>query len=553
IMLVMARVGAHITTRRVPPLMSVSPTHRPTGQMHRPQQVPPQKRHRRSRLPRLMRLAGHALILLAVLFIASLVVWGQVCALPSDKKLQDHLDKSIFFNGIVIDDKNVAGMTIPEAREALLPHVEASAAIINIGIRHKNSLWLFTAADLKAKSNLDTVLAEAMLVGRSGTRSENRKVLRDLEENGRKFTVTFTADEGALAARLATIGRTIDTLPVEPSAEPYAFWASSESKLPSFTYAEGVNGYILDETTLAKEILACLSAGNYQAQLDPELVLTEPKTTLNQIQANTQLRATYQTDFSSRSGREKNRVGNIQKATTLLNGAVVQPGETLDFNEFIGPRTEAGGWPLAPGIVNGDRYEMQPGGGICQVSTTLYISLLEAGAVRSDVKASAETALAAPINITERNKHSWPSAYADRGLDATVSTGGKNLVFINQMDTPLYIFADCDQVNYKMTIYIYGQPLPEGVHYVPEGITVEELAPGETEYTDNPDWPVGYEQVEAKGRVGYVADVYINTYQGDELVSKDLIYTDRYRAVAQKVIRGTGDATLPPPTNPAAQ
>lgn len=500
-----------------------------------------------------MELTGRALILFVILFTAGLLARGQFFALPSEKKLQKYLKEGSFLNGVSINGKNVAGMTLAEARSALLPGVEEAAAAINIGVRHERSLWVFTAADLKVKSDLDAVLAQAMLLGRGGTRSENKKTLRGLEENGRKFTTSFAPDESALAARLAVIGQAIDTLPEEPSAEPYAFWAFSEGKLPSFTYAEGKNGYMLDEAALAQDILACLRAGDYQGVLDPDLVLTAPKTTLEQVKANTQLRSTYQTDFSSRSGREKNRVGNIQKATTLLNGAMVKPGETLDFNEFIGPRTEAGGWPLAPGIVSGDRYEMQPGGGICQVSTTLYISLLESGAVRSDVDKTAQKALEAPINITERNKHSWPSSYADRGLDATVSTGGKNLVFINQMASPLYIFADCDQENYKMTIYLYGEPLPEGVRYVPEGITVEELQPGEAEYTDNPDWPTGYEQVDVKPRVGYVADVYINTYRGDELVSRDLIYTDRYRAVPEKILRGTGDPALPPPVPPAAQ
>ena len=532
--------------------MPASPVPRPaSGHSKRP--AAQTKKRPRSRLPRFKMLAGRALILFVLLLTAGLLVRSHYFALPSQKKLQKYLDTGTFLNGVIINGKNVAGMTLQEAREALLPGVEESAAQINIGVRHDNSLWLFTAADLKATSNLDAVLAEAMLLGRSGTRAENKKILRDLSENGRKFTSSFEADASSLLSRLATIGQAIDTLPVEPSAEPYAFWASSESKMPSFIYSEGKDGYLLDEEALAQEILDCLRAGDLQAVLDPELVLTAPSMTLDQIKASTQLRASYQTDFSSRSGREKNRVGNIQKATTLLNGAVVQPGETLDFNEFIGPRTEAGGWPLAPGIVNGDRYEMQPGGGICQVSTTLYIALLKAGAVRSDAETSAPNAAAAPINITERNKHSWPSAYADRGLDATVSTGGKNLVFINQMETPLYIFADCDQKNYKMNIYIYGEPLPQGLRYEPEGVTVEVLQPGETQYTDNPNWPTGYEQVDVKPREGYLAEVYINTYQNDTLVSRDLIYIDRYRPVPQKIIRGTGDPSLPLPTAAAAQ
>lgn len=98
-----------------------------------------------------------------------------------------------------------------------------------------------------------------------------------------------------------------------------------------------------------------------------------------------------------------------------------------------------------------------------------------------------------------------------------------------------------------MNIYIYGQPLPDGLRYEPEGVTVEELEPGETQYTDNPNWPTGYEKVDAEGRVGYVAEVYMNVYQDDELISRELLYTDKYRAVTEKITRGTGDPSLPVP------
>ena len=506
------------------------------------------KAPKRSRLSRTIAVVTRALVVFVVLLGVGLAVRSHFFVRPSVENLQKFLNTGTFFNGITIDGVNVAGMTLHEARQTFLPRIEEAANSINISVRYESSLWLLTAVDLQVESNLDQVLAEAMLLGRGGTDAENKKTIKALNEGGQAFHTGFTADPTALASKLASIGKAIDTLPVEPSAQPNTYWAEEGNGEPSFTYSEGKDGYMLDESALAQQILTCLENGQYQAVLDPELVLTPPTMTLEDVQAYTQFRSFYQTDFSSRSARNTNRVGNIQKATTILNGAVLEPGETLDFNEFIGPRYESGGWPLAPGIVNGDRYELQPGGGICQVSTTLYIALLKAGAMRSDVSETAEEALAAPINITERNKHSWPSSYADRGLDATVTTGGKNLVFTNQMDTPLYIFAYCDQENYKMNIYIYGQPLPDGLRYEPEGVTVEEIEPGETEYTDNPNWPTGYEEVEAEGRTGYVAEVYMNVYQDDELISRELLYTDRYRAVTEKITRGTGDPSLPTPS-----
>ncbi|MDR0840315.1 MAG: VanW family protein [Christensenellaceae bacterium] len=530
--------------------MANAPTHQAgTGAQRAAGPVIRKKTKRPSRLSVVTRGVFRGLLVLIALFFAGLLLRGHYAVIPTEKKLQKYLDSGTYLNGIIIDGKNVAGMTLAEARNALLPAVEQAAASINITVKHDNAIWLFTAADLRAQTNLDHVLCEAMLFGRGDTNANNAKARKELQQNNQRFSSGFSADEPALQARLSAIGEGINMQPIEPFAQPNLFWISSESKLPSFSYTEGQDGYILDEAALSDEILSCLKSGVYQAVLDPELVRTAPAQTLRMLQDVTQLRASWQTSFGgSRSARNASRVGNIQKSTTLLNGAMVQPGETFDFNEFIGPRTESRGWPLAPGIVDGERYELQAGGGICQVSTTLYNALLRAGAVRSDVSETAQAALAAPLNITERNKHSWPSSYADRGLDATVSTGGKNLIFINQTNSPLYIFADCNQQDYLMTIYLYGEPLPNGITYVAEGLTMEEIPPDEPIYTDNPAWPMGYEQTTVESRKGYRADVYLYTYQDGQEISKDLIYTERYRAVTAKITRGIGDASLPTPT-----
>ena len=223
---------------------------------------------------------------------------------------------------------------------------------------------------------------------------------------------------------------------------------------------------------------------------------------------------------------------NIQKAARILNGCVVEPGAELSFNEFIGPRYEKDGWALAPGIVNGARYENQAGGGICQVSTTLYDALLQAGP---------------EIEIIERNRHSWPSSYTDYGLDATVSTGGPDLKFKNNTNAPLYIFAYEDNVNYIMTVYIYGEPLPDGVTYEIEGITEEVLKPGKTEYIEVPTWPTGYSETYVSAREGYRATAYRYKLINGERVETEVLYTDIYGAVTGQIKIGTGDPRLPKP------
>ncbi|HWS29555.1 MAG TPA: VanW family protein [Clostridia bacterium] len=449
-------------------------------------------------------------------------------------KAQDaavYINESTYFAGISINGVDVSGLTYAGARDLLLPKIEAEARTVNITIKHGASLWLLTAPDLDLKSDLDAVLLDALKLGRTDSYVNNQSIKKDLEENGRDFTVTLWPGEAVLNAAVAAIGAAVDTVPTEPYAEPDAW-----SDTPDFTFHEGAAGYMLDEEALAANITDTLRAGSFSAVLTPELVLTQPEHDVEWLRANTQLRSQFQTEYGSTSSlKTANRRANIRKAANILNGAAVPAGGTFDFNEYIGPRTEAGGWPLAPGIVNGNTYEMQAGGGICQVSTTLYNALLCSGP---------------EIEITERKHHSWPSHYADYGLDATVSTGGPNLAFINNTSATLYIFAYANDEDYTMTVYIYGAPLPDGVTYKVRGVTTETIEPEETIVTENPDWPTGFTYKEVAARTGYVAVAYRDKYVNGELKDTEELYTDKYRAVQGKTTVGTGDASLPKPSIP---
>ena len=452
--------------------------------------------------------------------------------IPGEKKLRSYLDEGTYLSGIVINGKNVSGMTLDEARSAISPMLEETAKNVNISVSYGSSLWLFTGADMKVSTDLEYVLAEAMLYGRGDTAAANSKAKKELKEMGKEFAVNFTPDQAILKNQIANIAASVDTPAVEPSAEAN-MWATT----PSFNYHEGEDGYVLDQEVLLSSITTALSEGNFRALIKPELVTQSPTHSLDWLKENTQLRATWQTDFGSSSSlRNANRVGNIQKATTLLNGCKIEVGEEFNFNGFIGPRTESGGWPLAPGIVNGNTYEMQAGGGICQVSTTLYNALLCGGS---------------EIEITERYHHSWPSSYADIGLDSTVTgsvESGKSLNFVNNTGAPLYIFAYCDQTNHTMTIYLYGEPLPEGVTYTTRGEVKETIEPAETVTEENPEWPMGYQEKTVTARKGYKSEVFRDKYVNGTLDSSELLYTDSYRAVQGKITIGTGDPSLPKPT-----
>lgn len=467
---------------------------------------------------------------------------------PDEAQLAALKSQGVFLDGITINGVDVSGMTRAQANVAVQAELDAALSSINITVRHGTAFWVLTAADMAPSSTLEEVLDEAILLGKTGTLIQNSALASEIKENGKAYFVCLVPDRETLLARLAVIGAAVDTAPVEPSAIPVTTTDS-----PAFTYTEGSDGYILNQDALFEEILTLMAQGEYSATLTPELEYASPMRTVEELKQVTQYRAEYQTSFGgSSAARNENRVGNIQKATTLLNGAKVEPGEEFNFNAFIGPRTEEGGWPLAPGIVSGERYEDEPGGGICQVSTTLYCALLRANASMQR-GSTLEEILAQGIegiSITERRHHSWPSSYVDKGLDSTVTgtvESGKSLNFVNNTSAPLYIFAYCDQEEYTMTVYIYGEPLPEGVTYEVRGVVDAEIDPGEPIITEEPTWPLGYEEVTVQERTGYQVTAYRDLYRDGVLESTETLYSETYNAVTEKKTVGTGDPSLPQP------
>jgi vancomycin resistance protein YoaR len=201
-----------------------------------------------------------------------------------------------------------------------------------------------------------------------------------------------------------------------------------------------------------------------------------PTYNTEEIKANTVLVASASTTFTdaSSSGRAK----NIKKMCEMLSGSVVMPGEEFSVNDTAGARSLANGWFLAKGIENGV-YTDQPGGGICQVSSTMYNSLLKAD-----------------LEITSRRPHSIPSSYIKRALDAAISTGGPDLKFKNNTEWPVYLILRVDEsagtskgTNKKVIIEVYGRPLPDGMSIKLESkdITVTPFDPLDVVYVTDPD------------------------------------------------------------------
>ncbi|MFT5430702.1 MAG: vancomycin resistance protein YoaR [Myxococcota bacterium] len=134
---------------------------------------------------------------------------------------------------------------------------------------------------------------------------------------------------------------------------------------------------------------------------------------------------------------QKERSHNIQQAVLALDGATLKPGEHWSFNQAVGPRTHERGYQIAP-VLEFEGARPALGGGICQVSTTVY-----------------NAALLADLAVKQRHPHSRPVAYVELGRDATVSWGSKDLQMANPHDFPLRFHAHI--AGNRLVVRLYGK------------------------------------------------------------------------------------------------
>lgn len=217
---------------------------------------------------------------------------------------------------------------------------------------------------------------------------------------------------------------------------------------------------------------------------------------------------------------DEGRIHNIVAASDTINDMILKPGEIFDYDKVIAEAERTYGFKEAPVILNG---KLVPGigGGICQVSSTLYNAALRTG-----------------LEIVERRNHSLPVAYLPLGLDATFSQGYLNFRFKNTTGKNIIIRSSTD--NDRLTIKLFGT-MDAAVSYKMETKTIKVIQPT-VKYVVNTRLPAGSQQILQEGKVGYQVESYrIKLINGKE-VSREKVATDTYKAQPRLIATHTNDA-----------
>ena len=226
------------------------------------------------------------------------------------------------------------------------------------------------------------------------------------------------------------------------------------------------------------------------------------------------LLAQYTTDFVINA----NRTENIRIASEAIKGTLLSPGDVFSFNNVVGPRTKDAGF-LTAMVISGGQFIPGVGGGICQVSSTLYNSVLLAG-----------------LEIVERSAHSLAIDYVPLGRDATVVYGLRDFIFKN--NTLGYIFIDYQIEGQKLTFYIYGhQKWLEKVEVLEiKNNVVRIINPRVIESTDYNLLP-GQVVVKAPGKKGYEVATF-RTIKINGEIKEEFLSRDIYQATSRLISRG---------------
>lgn len=262
-----------------------------------------------------------------------------------------------------------------------------------------------------------------------------------------------------------------------------------------------------------------------------KLTITNPKVTLDKIgpEAFPDKLATFSTRYDV---SDKDRTTNLELACNKINGTVVLSGDTFSYNKVVGARTAGAGYKNAK-IYEAGKVVDGIGGGICQISSTLYNSVLNAN-----------------LEIVERKNHQFVTSYVEPGMDATVVYGLTDFKFKNTRQYPVRVVATAK--NGIATVTIYG--IKEDKEYTFK-FDVKRVAtiPSTTEYIDDSTLPAGTEKVEQKGTNGLKTETYMTKLLNGKAISTTLVSKDTYNAMTRIIRRGTAPATTTNTENTKAQ
>lgn len=457
------------------------------------------------------------LMMLSVLLLFAMG-WGWVKALGNGLEHRweaEMVYRSGFPEGTHVNDTDIGGLTREEAAVRITdPERGGGDTEVNITVTvNGGASYLLTKREIPFTANVNAVLDEAMnLVWRGAEESaltpfEFRLRQKErIREEGAYYYTHVTYDREAVLRTVEQIAE-MENIPAQDAQV-----ASFDFTSGAFTFTEDQPGKHIDSGLLYAHLINMLDQGVRSGTILLDSYGTMPRVTRSQLMSGYGLVASYTTETTNDAARNI----NVRLACEAVNGTTVQPGEVFSFNACTGQRTLEKGYLPAAAIAGGMTVD-EVGGGVCQVSSTLF-----------------NACAMADLMILERSPHAWPSTYVDKGRDATVNWPNLDFSFRNDRDTPIFLTAAYR--DRRCTVSVYGKLLPDGESIQLETRVIAETPPPEEpEYVQDPTLLPGTQQVTRKARTGYEVDTWRVYLMNGTEVRRELMCTSTYKMIRERI------------------
>lgn len=415
--------------------------------------------------------------------------------------MASQLNSNLIAKNTYIGSICVGGQSKEEAKSLLKDKVKMK----NIILSYDDKTWDVTPQDIDAFYNFDKTIEKAYNLNRSKNIFED--ILKTIKTNfGQKNNLDLVIDcnKDKLKNKLESIKEDID-LKMEN--------ASLSINSGNITVNDGKEGIELDVESSLKNIISNLADGIYKDNLVVKIVKQSVvKSDLSSV--NTIL-GRYATNLGNSS---YGRTDNIKNAAKKINGYLMMPGDEFSYINVTGPYTVNNGYGNAPVIVEGE-LQSGIGGGVCQVSTTLYNAVLYSG-----------------LDIVTVRNHTIPSSYVSKGRDAAVNDSTIDFIFKNNLEHPVYLQS-----------YVYGNSVVTEIYGNDEDkqnieimTNIDSVKEANIKKVEDSELEKGKEEVKEKGRDGYTVSTYrIYKDINGNVINKEKIATSYYPSKQKVIAVGT--------------
>lgn len=436
-------------------------------------------------------------LVIRLAFMVCLLALGSPNILYANAGEQDERINEGVYMGVI----DLSDMTVGEAEKKVNEFVEnLKQRVVTFETAGEHYVAV-TVGDLGLVWTNPEDLKSASLLGKQGNIVKRYKVMQDLKHGNKKYPLELDIDKELLRGIL------------EEQCAEYDIPAV-DAKLVrlddgSFSAVDGQTGESVNvEQSLIRTYDYLTGEWDYNdASIDLVIDVTEPKGTKEELMALTDVLGKFTTSYSTSSNA---RCKNIENATGLINGTLLYPGDEFSTLDTIVPFTEANGYFPAGSYLNG-RVVESIGGGICQVSTTLYNAVL-----------------LAELEVTQRSNHSMIISYVEPSMDAAIAeSAGKDFRFRNNLDSPVYIYSYTE--GKTVTFEIYGSEKRDPsrkIRYESETLTVTH--PDTDIITASSSMAAGTLNIQS-AHVGYTAQLWKIVEQNGKEVSRDIVNKSTYK------------------------